>query len=95
MSDYYGAATLEDWLAEEVGLDPTPDTVALFERWRESIEADIEAWMDSADRNGGFPRSWRDWGRGYANIPQSDLADFDEAVNAARFSRPGGGEVQP
>jgi len=79
MSDYYGNATLEDWVAEEVmNVDVAPkEIVALFEKWREPVENSIEAWMDS-DRGDG-PRSWRDWGRGYAGIPESDADELDAA----------------
>ena len=80
MSDYFGSATLEDWLAEEVFYTPQlPATVvALFEQWREGIELDIENWMDSDDGEGC--RSWRGWGRGFNSIPDKDENKFEEAI---------------
>jgi len=81
MSDYFGAATLEDWLAEEVfNIDNQvpPEVVSLFEKWREGIEADIESWMDSDDGDGC--RSWRGWGRGFSSISEKDNKEFELAV---------------
>lgn len=82
MSDYYGSATLEDWLAEEVFEMPSvpANVVALFEQWREDIEYNIQSWMDSDDGEGRS--SWRAWGRGFT--PVENDKEFDEAVTAGR-----------
>lgn len=84
MSDYYGSATLEDWLAEEVFSRDTvpPEVVALFERWRSGVEHDIESWMDSDDGDGR--RSWRGWGCGFNAIPDADDVAFDVAVDEGK-----------
>lgn len=73
MSDYYGAATLEDWLGEEVFfMKVVPHfIVTRFEKYREGVERDIEAWMESDDGQGN-PLSWRGWGRGFNSIEDSD-----------------------
>lgn len=74
MSDYYGDATLEDWLAKEVFKVETvpPEVVSVFESNRKEVETDIERWMDSDDGNGN-PLSWHAWGRGRSNIPDEDV----------------------
>ena len=82
MSDYFGNDTLEDWLEEELGLPPTPNVVALFERWRSQIESSIRAWWDT-DRGEG-PRSWRGWGRGYPVLSSDQELIFEEAIRLAR-----------
>lgn len=66
MSDYYGAATLEDWLAEEVFSQRQlpKEVVAVFEPYRNAVEKKIEEWLDSDDGYGN-PLSWRGWGRGF------------------------------
>ena len=81
MSDYYGSATLEDWLAEEVfSVDEVqPDIINPFEKWRLGIENDINAWMDSDDGYGNN-LSWRGWGRGFNGIPDSDDVEFGKAI---------------
>lgn len=82
MSDYYGAATLEDWLKEEVFAQNVPvpaEVVAHFEEWREGVERDIEAWMNSNDRFGNN-LSWRGWGRGFNAISDEDTMRFDALV---------------
>lgn len=86
MSDYYGDATLEDWLAEEVfsASQPLPKSViSLFEQWRTDVERNIESWMDSDD---GFGNrlSWRGWGRGFAAISDTTCFEFEEAIQAGR-----------
>jgi len=80
MSDYYGKATLEDWLAEEVFMDGfvPKEVVELFEEWREGVEADISNWMDSDDGNGNT-LSWRGWGKGFNSIPDEDDEAFEKA----------------
>lgn len=82
MSDYYGNATLEDWLAEEVfHIDSVPaEIVARFEPWHSAIEHDIQSWMDSDDGDG--PRSWRGWGRGFSGIENFDA--FEALVEQCR-----------
>jgi hypothetical protein len=84
MSDYYGAAELEDWLGEEVfyrcGTVPR-EVVALFEKWRAPVESSIEAWLDSDDGEGNC-LSWRGWGRGWGNIPESELKEVGSAIEA-------------
>lgn len=84
MSDYYGAPTLEDWLAEEVFAieKAPPEIVALFEKWREGIEGDIESWMNSDDGDGNN-LSWRGWGRGFSSIPDDDETEFDYLIEKA------------
>jgi len=82
MSDYYGDATLEDWLKEELfylSSDATIPShiVARFEKWREGIERSIEAWMESDDGDGN-PLSWRSWGRGFYGIPAEDADEFEK-----------------
>jgi len=82
MSDYYGAATLEDWLKEEVFAVQCPipaEVVSHFEEWREGVERNIEAWMDSDDGDGNN-LSWRGWGRGFNAISDEDTARFDALV---------------
>lgn len=81
MSDYYGTATLEDWLAEEVFEmeQVPPEVVALFERYREGVEHDIESWMESDDGDGN-PLSWRGWGRGFNTVDD----DFEAIVANAK-----------
>lgn len=88
MSDYYGKATLEDWLAEEVfnlpnGTTVPKEVVSKFEKWRSSIEADIESWMESDDGEGNN-LSWRGWGRGFSSIPDEDDDDFDRIVEESK-----------
>ena len=83
MSDYYGDATLEDWLAEEVfSCERVPEAVvALFERWREPVESSISSWQESDDGEGNR-MSWRGWGRGFAGI--EDTEAFEVAVVESR-----------
>jgi hypothetical protein len=86
MSDYYGAATLEDWLKEEVFAQNIPvpaEVVAHFEEWREDVERNIEAWMNSDDGDGNN-LSWRGWGRGFNAISDEDTARFDALVAKLR-----------
>jgi hypothetical protein len=84
MSDYYGDADLKDWLEEEVfGHMVTPEQVALFEKWRDAVERNIESWMGSDDGDGNR-RGWRQWGMGFYAIPDADQAEFDEACRKAR-----------
>lgn len=86
MSDYYGAATLEDWLKEEVFAQNAPvpaEVVAHFEEWREDIERNIEAWMNSDDGDGNN-LSWRGWGRGFNAISDEDTVRFEELVAKLR-----------
>lgn len=92
MSDYYGNATLEDWLYEEV-LHRCPDitqssdipghVVKMFEFWRVGIEADVQAWMDSHDGDGNS-LSWRGWGRGFNSIDDNSEQEFNELVALVR-----------
>lgn len=86
MSDYYGDATLEDWLAEEVFSVPHGDVpaevVALFERWRDAVRYQIESWWDTDEGEGRY--SWRAWGRGFNAIRDSEQQAFDEAVACGR-----------
>lgn len=84
MSDYYGAATLEDWLGEEVfHLRVVPHFIVMrFEAFRDVVERDIENWMASDDGDGNS-LSWRGWGRGFANIPMSD-EEFDALIKKAQ-----------
>jgi len=81
MSDYYGNATLEDWLAEEVfSVDKVqPDIVKLFEKWREHVEGNIESWQETDDGYGNNT-SWRGWGRGFYAIPDEEDNEFDALV---------------
>ena len=88
MSDYYGNAVLEDWLYEEVfnqipsvtkPEELPPEVVALFEKWREGVESNIESWMCSDDGDGNS-LSWRGWGRGFYAIPDSEDAEFEKRV---------------
>lgn len=86
MSDYYGDATLEDWLAEEVFSVsyPLPESVvSLFEQWRTDVERNIESWMDSDD---GFGNrlSWRGWGRGFEAINERTHFEFEKAIKAGQ-----------
>lgn len=85
MSDYYGEATLEDWLAEEVyEVDIVPKVVVnLFEEFREGVEANIESWLASDDGDGNC-LSWRGWGRGYYAIPDSKSDYFDSLIEKGR-----------
>lgn len=80
MSDYYGAATLEDWLGQEIFFMKNVPyfAVAKFEKYREGIERDIEVWM----QNGDAP-SWRDWGRGFNSIVDNDDV-FNALVETAK-----------
>lgn len=87
MSDYYGDATLEDWLQEEVfrATEPLPSSVvSLFEGWREAVETNIRAWMDSDDGDGNH-LSRRGWGRGFYAVADSDESKFDDAVRQGRL----------
>lgn len=77
MSDYYGAATLESWLENELNLRALPEIVDILEPWREEIEGSIERWMDSDTGEGRF--SWRGWGRGFP-----DDEEFDKALGRAK-----------
>lgn len=81
MSDYYGSATLEDWLSEEVfECKKVPlNVVERFEKWRESVEQNIEAWMETDDGDGNN-LSWRGWGRGFNGVPEEDDAEFGAAI---------------
>lgn len=81
MSDYYGNATLEDWLAEEVfHCEKVPATIVeRFEKWRHSVELDIERWMETDDGEGNNT-SWRGWGRGFNGIPDEDDPEFGAAI---------------
>jgi len=100
MSDYYGAATLEDWLKEEVFAVQCPipaDVVARFEEWREGVERNIESWMESDDGDGNN-LSWRGWGRGFNAISDEDTARFDALVVELRprvLSQVSGNEEAP
>lgn len=89
MSDYYGDASLEDWLSEEVFAERVvpPAVISLFEQWREPIEANIENWLDSDDGYGNH-LSWRGWGRGFTPV-QDDIA-FDAAIAKAEKIMSGG-----
>jgi len=85
MSDYYGRPTLEDWLQIEVFESDSPlprSTVAAFEPYRERVEANIEAWMETDDGDGN-PTSWRGWGRGFYAIDTDDET-FDHLVKCHR-----------
>lgn len=91
MSEYYGTATLEDWLYEEVfNRIPTitkpeelpVEVIAFFEKWREGVENNIERWMCSDDGDGNN-LSWREWGRGFAGIPDEDDSVFEELTRIA------------
>lgn len=92
MSDYYGSATLEDWLYEEVFAGKVPSLtksediprhiVTMFEKWREGIERSIESWMESDDGYGNN-LSWRDWGRGFYGIPDEDDEVYTELAGIA------------
>ena len=88
MSDYFGNATLEDWLSEEVfGIPKTPtEIVKLFEKWREPIESNIRSWMESDDGDG--PASWRGWGRGF--YPVENDIEFEECCRKAEKILRGG-----
>lgn len=80
MSDYFGRATLEDWLVEEVFCkEIKPEIVSLFEEWRIAVETDISNWMDSNDGY-GHTVSWRGWGRGFNAI--HDIDRFDKLVES-------------
>lgn len=85
MSDYYGSATLEDWLAEEVfSVEVVPKSVIeLFEGWREGVKTDIENWMGTDDGDGCS--SWRGWGRGFNAIPDEDDSKFDAAIEKGKL----------
>lgn len=88
MSDYYGEATLEDWLVEEVfGMEHKPlphSVVELFEPWRKDIERNIEMWMDSDDGYGNR-LSWRGWGRGFEAVGGKDYDTFLENIKKAEW----------
>lgn len=97
MSDYYGNATLEDWLQEEVfgASNPLPQpVVSLFEKWRTGVENNIEAWMDSDDGYGNN-LSWRGWGRGFYSIPESENDAFNKAIEAGYRMLAIGNSAQP
>lgn len=82
MSDYYGDATLEDWLQEEVFESPVPvppEAVALFERYRTDVERNIEAWQESDDGYGNN-LSWRGWGRGFDPVDDAFDAVYQQAL---------------
>jgi hypothetical protein len=84
VSDYYGGASLEDWLEEEVFHHRvSPRVVSKFERWREAIESNIDAWLDTDDGD-GHQLSWRGWGRGFYAIPEEDIEAFDRLVDECR-----------
>lgn len=84
MSDYYGQATLEDWLAEEVfSCTVVPvRVVALFEEWRETIEASVQEWLDQREYGVG----WRQWGCGWPYIcdASSERTRFDAAIGLGK-----------
>lgn len=88
MSDYYGDATLESWLAEVVFLieEKYLPKIAVdnFEKWRVCVEDSIEGWMGSDDGEGNN-LSWRGWGHGFALIPDEDDDEFEEAVAATKI----------
>ena len=79
MSDYYGSATLEDWLAEEqFGVAQVPQCVVeLFEQWREQIENSIEDWQVSGI-------GWRQWGRAFPHLDHEETALWFDADQKAR-----------
>lgn len=81
MSDYYGEAKLEDWLAEEVfAIDVVPKhVVEKFEKWRDGVESNISSWMDTDDGYGNN-LSWRGWGRGFNGVPDDDDVEFGKAI---------------
>jgi hypothetical protein len=54
----------------------------MFEKWREGIEANIEAWMNSDDGDGN-QFSWRRWGRGFYGIPDGDEEEFSKCIDGA------------
>jgi hypothetical protein len=87
MSDFYGAPKLKDWLAEEVfDVDTnalTAEVIALFEEWREAIEANIQSWMESDDGDGNR-LSWRSWGRGFYAIADADQERFEALVQQGK-----------
>ncbi len=85
MSDYYGTATLGNWLCEEVfKADELPkEAIDLFEKWREAVESNIEDWMETDDGDGNN-LSWRGWGRGFNAIPDEDEGEFDLAIEEGR-----------
>lgn len=101
MSDYFGNATLEDWLYEEVfktelSLSSPEDipkvVVIMFEKWRTDVKTNIESWMASDDGDGN-PLSWRGWGRGFVVISDEEEEAFNELVKIATaymLSTPGG-----
>ena len=83
MSDYYGKARLEDWLAKEVfRVDSVPpNVVRKFEPWRDAIEQNILQWMESGDRtSSGNPVSWQGWGRGFNAISEEEQEEFFNLV---------------
>lgn len=86
MSDFYGAPTLEGWLAEEVlqynGKIPQ-HIVEKFEKWRQGIEANIHLWLDTDDGDGN-QLSWRGWGRGFYGIPDEDEHEFQTIALCAQ-----------
>lgn len=84
MSDYYGRATLESWLENEVyGVPVPPIVVALFEKWREPVESSIESWEESDDGDGNS-LSWRGWGRGYGSIDEAEMDLVEAAISAGK-----------
>lgn len=91
MSDYYGKATLEDWLAEEVFNVSTlsSEIVKLFEKWRTEIEFNIQSWMETDDGDGNHT-SWRGWGRGFSTIPDNETNEFNKCVKRVKYIIGGG-----
>lgn len=79
MSDYYGSATLEDWLAEEqFGVAHVPQCIVdLFEPWREQIENSIEDWQVSGI-------GWRTWGRAVPHLDREGTNAWFDADQRAR-----------
>ena len=83
MSDYYGQPALESWLGEEVFFMKVVPYFAVmqFEKYREGVERDIEAWLESDDGEGNS-LSWRGWGRGFNTVAQTpdDEIEFGALV---------------
>jgi len=79
MSDYYGSATLEDWLGEELfGVACVPCCVVdLFEEWREQIENSIESWQLSGI-------GWRSWGRAFPTLDTEETARWFTAEEKSK-----------
>lgn len=84
MSDYYGDATLEDWLSEEVfRMEYLPEfIIQRFECIRQPVEQSIEQWMETDDGYGNR-LSWRGWGRGFDRITLDDDT-FNDLINNAK-----------